>query len=153
MLKNKLAKETITYLLVGGSNTLICFLLNYIFTNLFHRGFWLTTVVSYIIGGTYTYILNRKFTFDAVSVPHRRALPKFVINMAVCYVISHIPAKIALDAVFTRLNLSWSEDFINFAKTIIANIVYIVMNYFGQKFFAFKKDKPAEAGLSEDEQL
>ncbi|MEG0751768.1 MAG: GtrA family protein [Oscillospiraceae bacterium] len=132
--------EGFLYLLVGGTNTLASWVLTYLLTQFLHTGYWLTSAITFAIGGTYSYLLNRKYTFNASELPHSRTLPRFTINLLICYFISYISAKQLLDYMFANVwQVSWSDDVVTLIKLLSANVLYIVINYLGQKFFAFKK--------------
>ena len=141
LIKQLLQNETVRYLLVGGSNTVLGWVLSFVFTHLLHMGFWLSSAVSMVIGSAYSYLLNRAYTFRAGDIPHKTALPRFVLNIAVCYFLSYIPAKAVLDILFDKLALPLSADTVTFLKLLGANVCFIVLNYVGQKFFAFRKAK------------
>ena len=141
LIKKLLKNETVRYLLVGGSNTVLGWVLGFLFTHLLHMGFWASSAVSMVIGSAYSYLLNRAFTFRAGDIPHKKALPRFVLNIAVCYFLSYVPAKAVFDILFAKMNLPFAEDTVTFLKLLGANICFIVLNYLGQKFFAFRKTK------------
>lgn len=151
-IKKLLGSEAVLYLLVGGSNTVLGWVLSWALPRLFHTGYWLTSAICMVIGGTYSYLLNKKFTFRAGEMSHKKTLPRFVLNMAVCYFIAYGCAKPLLDALLDSLRLGLSDDLTTTVKLLAANIVYIVVNYIGQKFFAFRKkkaeDSPAQPGES-----
>lgn len=141
LLRALLQNETVRYLLVGGSNTVLGWVLSYIFPHFLHLGFWATSMLSMLIGGVYSYLLNRAFTFRAADIPHKQALPRFALNMGLCYFFSYVPAKAALDLLFDRLALPISADTVTTLKLLCANICFVVLNYIGQKFFAFRRKK------------
>ena len=148
MLKN----EGIRYLIVGGSNTLITWILALLLTLLF-TGFgwaettvyWSVSAISFIVGIIYSFILNRKYTFKADDIPLSRTLPRFLLNVIICYLIANVAMKTWLDYMFSSVwQVSWPAQYITLIKLLAANMLYIVLNYIGQKFFAFKK--PADSG-------
>lgn len=145
-IKKLLGSEAVLYLLVGGSNTVLGWVLSWALPQIFHSGYWLTSAICMVIGGTYSYLLNKKFTFRAGEMSHKKTLPRFVLNMAVCYFIAYGCAKPLLDALLDSLRLGLSDDLTTTVKLLAANIVYIVVNYIGQKFFAFRKKKAGESG-------
>lgn len=144
-IKKLLASEGVLYLLVGGSNTVIGWILSWALPRLFHTGYWLTSAICMAVGGAYSYLLNKKFTFRAGEMPHKKTLPRFALNMAVCYFIAYGCAKPLLDLAIDGLAPGLSADLITTLKLLGANIVYIVVNYIGQKFFAFRKKRAGAA--------
>ena len=150
-LKKLLRSEAFLYLLVGGSNTLLGWLLSYLLPRLFHTGYWLTSAICMVVGGTYSYLLNKKFTFRAGEVSHKKTLPRFVLNMAVCYFIAYGLAKPLFELLLGKADLGLSADLQTTVKLLGANIVYIVVNYLGQKFFAFRKKTQPAAPAGEEQ--
>ncbi len=144
MKEKLLHNETVLYLLIGGSSTVIGWIFAWALPALFHAGFWVTSGVSMAFGGAYTYLLNKRFTFRAGAVSHKKTLPRFVLNMAVCYFIAYGCAKPLLDPLLDRLTPYLGVDLTTTAKVFAANLIYIVVNYLGQKFFAFRKGGPSD---------
>lgn len=144
-IRRLLDNEAVMYILVGGSNTLIGWVLSYLLPRYLKMGFWMTSAVGMAVGGVYSYLLNKKFTFKAADESHAKTLPKFILNMILCYAISYGGAKYLFDIFFDAFSFGLAENLIVTLKLIGANLVYIVVNYIGQKFFAFKKDKSASA--------
>ncbi|MDO4566045.1 MAG: GtrA family protein [Oscillospiraceae bacterium] len=151
-----LRNEGFLYLLVGGSNTLISWTLTFILATVFHLGYWPTSVITFSIGVAYSYLLNRKYTFRAGDLPHSKTLPRFLLNVGVCYLIAMVSVKALLDYMFANVwSVSWPEEYVTLFKLLSANIVYIVLNYIGQKFFAFSKkgEAPPETAGDESEDV
>ena len=154
-IKRLLGSEGVKYILVGGSNTLISWVLTWLFTLILTSLavdqdviYWVVSLVCFAIGVTYSYLLNRKYTFKAADMPVSRTLPRFLLNVGVCYLLSYYLAKRYLDYKFAAdWAVSWPEQYVTLVKLLAANVLYVVLNYVGQKFFAFKKPagEPAAA--------
>lgn len=138
-----LKKELILYLLVGGSNTLLGWLLAWLLPLLFHTGYWLTSMIGLVIGGFYSYVLNKRFTFQSAQQSHRKTLPRFILNIGICYLLAYGMVKPLMNAM-TSLAALFSKDTWTTISLLCANGVYIVLNYIGQKFFAFRHDESSK---------
>ena len=153
LVKKLLQNEGIRYLVVGGSNTAITWLLALLLTLLFTSlgwaettVYWSVSVIQFVVGIIYSFILNRKYTFKADDIPLSRTLPRFLLNVIVCYLIANVAMKTWLDYMFGSVwQVSWPAQYITLIKLLAANVLYIVLNYIGQKFFAFKKPTEAAA--------
>lgn len=135
-MKKFLQSEIFRYLLVGGSNTCICWVLSFLLPYA-GLGYWVISAITMVFGAVYTYLLNRKYTFQRGDIAHKKAMPKFILNISICYVLSYVLLKPLLNRIAPPDFLSmemWTG-----VTLIIANVVYIVLNYVGQKFFAFGK--------------
>ena len=135
-MKKLLQSEVFRYVLVGGSNTAICWVLSFLLPYA-GLGYWTISAVTMVFGAVYTYLLNRRYTFRRGDIAHKKAMPKFILNISICYVLSYVLLKPFLNRIAPPDFLSteiWTG-----VTLIIANVVYIILNYVGQKFFAFRK--------------
>lgn len=82
-----------------------------------------------------SFFLNRSFTFQSRAAFWPSVL-KFAVNVAVCYLIAYSIAQPAAQWVlgWTGLDPVWVE---RLAK-VGGMGLYTVLNYFGQRFFAFR---------------
>ena len=133
-MKNKLLDASIPkFLLVGVGNTLLSAVLMFLLENL---GYWPSTAIAYVAGAVMSFFLNRKFTFQSEETMGRSAV-KFALNVAVCYVLAYsiaqpLGAKVLGAMGFTGV---WLERL-----TKVGGMgLYTILNYFGQRFFAFQK--------------
>ena len=81
-------RETLSYIIVGGISTVANWIATYILNNVFHWGYWLTSIVTFAVGMIFTFVANRKFTFRS-DLPVKVLFPRFVLNVAVCFGISY----------------------------------------------------------------
>ena len=121
------------FLLVGVGNTLLAMALMFALEGL---GYWPSTAIAYVAGAVMSFFLNRKFTFRSEETFGRSAV-KFAVNVAVCYVLAYAIAQpLAGWALgFTPLSGVWVERL----TKLCGMGLYTVLNYFGQRFFAFQK--------------
>lgn len=121
------------FLLVGVGNTLLSAVIMFALEGL---GYWPSTAIAYLAGAVMSFFLNRKFTFRSEAELGRSAL-RFAINVAVCYVLAYAIAQPLGGMLLGAVGVEglWLERL-----TKIGGMgLYTVLNYFGQRFFAFKK--------------
>lgn len=125
-------KSFILFLIVGGINTLVSAVLMFLLEK---TGYWVSTIIAYAVGAVISFFLNKKFTFKSEGKTTKSAV-KFIINIAVCYIIAYSVAQPLATLILSATNLSplWIE---RIAK-LFGMGLYTLINYFGQKFFAFK---------------
>ncbi|MBQ2274336.1 MAG: GtrA family protein [Clostridia bacterium] len=125
-------KSFILFLIVGGINTLVSAVLMFLLEK---TGYWVSTIIAYAVGAVISFFLNKKFTFKSEGKTTKSAV-KFIINVAVCYIIAYSVAQPIATLILSATNLSslWIE---RIAK-LFGMGLYTLINYFGQKFFAFK---------------
>lgn len=121
------------FLLVGVGNTLLSMVLMFALEGL---GYWPSTAIAYVAGAVMSFFLNRHFTFHSDEVLWKAAV-KFAVNVAVCYVVGYGLARLMMGALspFNPLPSIWWERL----SKLVGMGFYTVLNYFGQRFFAFKK--------------
>ncbi len=126
-------KSFFKFLLVGVVNTGVSFALMFLLEDL---GYWVSTLIAYIVGAGVSFFLNRKYTFNSDEKLLKSAM-KFAVSVAVCYVIAYSVAKpvMAFGLSKTDLSLIWVERI----TKIFAMGLYTLINYFAQKFIAFNK--------------
>lgn len=121
------------FLLVGVGNTLLSMALMFLLEGL---GYWPSTAIAYVAGAVMSFFLNRHFTFQSEETLLRSAV-KFAVNVAVCYVVAYALAQPIAGWVLGRTALSplWQERLTKLGRMAL----YTALNYFGQRFFAFKR--------------
>lgn len=120
------------FLLVGVGNTLLSMVLMFLLEGL---GYWPSTAIAYAAGAVLSFFLNRSFTFQNRAALRPAAL-RFAINAVVCYLIAYSIAQPAVSWALSRTGISpvWQER----AAKLCGMGLYTVLNYFGQRFFAFR---------------
>ncbi len=121
------------FILVGLFNTALSIVTMFLLEGL---GYWPSTAIAYAVGSVVSFFLNRSFTFHSEENLGRSAV-KFAVNVAVCYVIAYTLAQPAVDWVLGQAELPdiWRERLAKLGGMAL----FTVLNYFGQRFFAFRK--------------
>lgn len=120
------------FLLVGVGNTLLSMVLMFLLEGL---GYWPSTAIAYAAGAVMSFFLNRRFTFQSEAALLPSAV-KFAVNVAVCYVLAYALAQPAAGWILGRTAIPalWQERLTKLGGMGL----YTVLNYFGQRFFAFR---------------
>ena len=123
------------FLLVGVGNTLLSMALMFLLEGL---GYWPSTAIAYVAGAVMSFLLNRRFTFRSEETFWRSAV-KFALNVAVCYVLAYSLAQPVAGWVLgnTGMEEVWQERLTKLGGMAL----YTVLNYFGQRFFAFRRGR------------
>ena len=129
MAKKLIDKSIPRFLLVGVGNTLLSMVLMFLLEGL---GYWPSTAIAYVAGAVMSFFLNRHFTFQSEETLLRSA-----VKFAVCYVVAYALAQPIAGWVLGRTALSplWQERLTKLGGMAL----YTALNYFGQRFFAFKR--------------
>lgn len=137
MLKKIRAKFDITFvkfLIVGMINTLVGTAVMFTVYNVFHLSYWISSAANYVIGSICSYFLNKYFTFQNKDKSPIIVL-KFIINITVCYLIAYGGAKKFILFLLSDFPAKWQDNI----AMVCGMGLFVVLNYFGQRFFAFKK--------------
>lgn len=141
----KLVKQLLSFGIIGVINTMLGVVLIELFYNIFHWNYWVSSITSYVIGSIYSFFANKRFTFQ-VKGDMKRTGMKFAINMVICYSIAYGIAKPLVRVVLGDMKQSIVENI----ALLVGMGLFIVLNFFGQKFFVFK-DSDKQKGLQHEE--
>ncbi len=143
--------KLLKFIAVGILNTIVGTAIMFSLYNLAHFGYWFSSAANYIITSIMSFFLNKYFTFKSKGSIWRE-LPRFAANIAVCYFLAYGIAKKATLAVLAHLPGSlyigiMTDIFPSEAKMseniamLVGMGLFVVFNYFGQRFFAFKNEE------------
>lgn len=132
-MKRLFDKTMIRFVLVGVLNTLVGCGTMFILYNLANCSYWFSSAANYVVGGTVSFFLNKHFTFQNHKHSMEQVI-KFVINVAVCYFIAYSVAKPVVMWMLSKQSAQIQENIAMF----IGMVLYTILNYLGQRFFAFK---------------
>jgi len=129
-------KTFITFLVVGMINTLFGTTIMFVLYNVFGCSYWASSFCDYLFGSILSFFLNKHLTFHYQGYDWK-SIVKFALNIIICYLIAY-----SLALPLTKLAL----ESMHFSKIVVENIamlvgtcLFMLINYIGQKFFAFKK--------------
>lgn len=124
------------FILVGIANTIFGTGIMFLFYNVFHFSYWISSMSNYIFGSILSYVLNRYFTFKSKSQT-KKTVGRFVINISVCYLLAYGAAKPAAAAVLSGFSQSIQEN----AAMLVGMCLFVALNYIGQRYFVFRSEK------------
>ena len=122
------------FILVGVANTLFGAAIMFLFYNVLHLSYWISSASNYIFGSILSYVLNRAFTFQ--NTEHsRKTLPRFVLSISLCYLLAYGVAKPLVRNLLTGTTQSLQEN----VAMLVGMCLFTGLNYIGQRFFVFRK--------------
>ena len=131
-------KRFLKFCLVGVANTLIGSAVMFGLYNLAHCSYWFSSAMNYVVGSVVSYFLNKHFTFRNAERGWK-VVARFVLSIAVCWVLAYGIAKPAVAMVLAGMPLSQQMQG---NLTMLAGAgLFVVLNYTGQRFFAFRNTK------------
>ena len=125
-------KTLLKFLLVGVSNTLVGSGIMFLLYNLANWSYWLSSAANYVVGSAISFFLNKYFTFQNRERSWKQ-VGKFVVTVAVCYLLAYGVAKPLTIYVLAGQAVNIQEN----AAMLAGMCLYTGLNYLGQRFFAF----------------
>lgn len=132
----------VRFILVGAVNTLVgtgtMFLLYNCIPWSVPEGsnlpYWVSTAANYVVGSIVSFFLNKYFTFRTKAWSWGEVW-RFTVNILLCYGIAYGVAR-----PLVRWALTGAAQTVQDNVAMLAGMVlFVFLNYFGQRFFAFRK--------------
>lgn len=133
-LLKKVDGTVIRFIIVGVINTLFGTTIMFVFYNVFHLSYWVSSASNYFFGSILSYFLNKSFTFKYGKMDFQSVF-RFTINILICYLIAYGIAKPVVRHLLDGYGQTIQENIAMF----IGMVFFVGLNYLGQRFFAFKK--------------
>ena len=135
-MKFKLDGTVIRFIIVGVVNTLFGTAIMFVFYNVFHLSYWISSASNYFFGSILSYFLNKGYTFRYGKTDFK-SIFRFTVNILVCYLLAYGIAK----PVMRHLLSSYSQSIQENVSMMLGMVLFVGLNYLGQRYFAFKKDE------------
>ena len=127
------------FILVGIANTVVGTGIMFLFYNLLHLSYWVSSASNYLFGSILSYFLNKLFTFQN-KANARETLPRFVINISLCYLLAYGLAKPLAMRLLSDLSVAAQENI----AMVVGMCLFVGFNYLGQRFFVFREQNKNE---------
>ena len=124
------------FILVGVANTLVGTGIMFVFYNVLHFNYWISSASNYVFGSILSYFLNRIFTFKNKENT-ASTLPRFIISISLCYLLAYGIAKPVAAALLSGFSQNIQENI----AMLVGMCLFVALNYIGQRFFVFGKKK------------
>lgn len=121
------------FILVGVVNTLVGAAIMFVFYNVFHFSYWISSASNYFFGSILSYFLNKNFTFR-YGKTDLKSIARFTLTILVCYLLAYGIAKPTMASLLSDYSVSVQEN----VSMLLGIVLFTALNYLGQRFFAFK---------------
>ena len=98
-------------------------------------GYWISSAANYIVASVVSFFLNKHFTFQNREKGAGVVL-RFAQNIAVCWALAYGLAKPVM--VWLLSGTGWSQQIQGNLSMLAGSGLFVFLNYFGQRFFAFR---------------
>ena len=126
-------RTVLRFLIVGVVNTLFGTIVMFSLYNLAGCSYWISSAANYILGSILSFFLNKYFTFQNRERSWGQVV-RFTVNIAACYLAAYGVAKPAVRMLLSGQSVSIQEN----AAMLVGMCLFTGLNYFGQRFFAFR---------------
>ena len=126
---------TLKFVIVGIINTLFGTTIMFTCYNLLHISYWWSSAANYFFGSILSYILNKHFTFRSQHNSVNE-MARFVVNICACYFIAYGVAKPLSIRLLNSTNKTIQEN----VAMLIGMVLFVFLNYVGQRYYVFRKD-------------
>ena len=129
------------FILVGVVNTLVGYGVMFGLYNLAglhawgEAGYWLSSAANYIVGSVVSFFLNKHFTFRNQE-KGAGVVARFVVNISVCWLLAYGLAQPVMEKLLAGLELS--QQLQGNLTMLAGSGLFVILNYLGQRFFAFR---------------
>ncbi|MGI6191287.1 MAG: GtrA family protein [Eubacterium sp.] len=132
-------ETTVRFIITGLINTLVGCGTMFLLYNALGCGYWFSTAMNYIVGSVCSYFLNKYYTFRCRGYSGME-LVRFIVNIALCYFVAY---GMAIPAAQVLLGTGSGSAHGNLAM-MIGMVLFVGMNYLGQKYFVFRRRSYAQ---------
>ncbi len=129
-----LDKTFLRFVIVGVMNTIFGTAIMFVFYNVFHLSYWISSASNYFFGSILSYFLNKHFTFQ-YKERDLGVVGRFILNISVCYLAAYGIAKPLFRWMLSGFSASVQDN----VAMLGGMVLFVMFNYLGQRFFAFKK--------------
>lgn len=126
-------KTFLKFCLVGIANTLFGKVIMFVVYNVFHLSYRVSSGANYILESILSFFLNKYFTFQNRS-KNLQVVLKLIVNILICYLIAHGIAKPLAGVGLSNVSKTIQEN----GAMLVGMGLFVILNYGGQRFFAFK---------------
>lgn len=133
VLRRLLADERARFVIVGGVNTAVAYILFLLFEVVFDGRYLLSLLAAYLVATLLAFALHRRFTF---GVTGRESVIIDFLRFESVYVVMFLVNAGLLAALVD--GAGWASSF----AQAVSTIVITVMSYLGHKYFSFRRREP-----------
>lgn len=134
---SKIVDKTVyRFIIVGVLNTIVGTAIMFIFYNVFHFDYWISSAANYFFGSILSYFLNKYYTFSYRKKEWKSAI-RFIINIVVCYFIAYGIAKPTMSWLMSGASKTVQEN----VAMVFGMGLFVILNYFGQRFYTFNNKR------------
>lgn len=127
-------KKLIKFIIVGILNTVLGMMIMFGLYNFAGLSYWISSAANYILVSIFSFVLNKKFTFQHEGKTVQSGL-RFAVNIAACYLLAYGIAKPCVLAIMEGCSKTVQENI----AMVVGMCLFTGFNYLGQRCFVFRE--------------
>lgn len=131
-------KSLLTFLIIGGVNTVISMSLNFALNNFAGWPLFFSSATAFAITAVPAFYFNRKFSFKS-KAPLGQSIFRFATVTVVCFLLSFGLNNIVMPWLRLGLLAGMSDMLFSAINIVGIQAVFTLLNYSGQRMWAFKE--------------
>lgn len=129
-------RKLVKFIIVGVLNTALGMIIMFGLYNWVGLSYWISSAANYILVSIFSFVLNKKFTFQHKGKIVQSGL-RFAVNIAACYLLAYGIAKPCVLAVMEGCSKNIQEN----VAMVVGMCLFTGFNYLGQRCFVFRERK------------
>ena len=129
-------KSLVLFLIIGACNTVLSLALQFALFNWAHFGYWGSSATAFAVCSISSFYFNKKYSFQNTEK----------VWITVCYVLAYYVAQPLTGWLLNALGWSLEARISDQIAMLVGQVIFTLLNYTGQKFFAFKSPENKKEG-------
>jgi putative flippase GtrA len=130
-------RSLLIFLVIGGVNTLLSMTVNGLLNHYAGWHFFFSSAFAFVVTSVPSFYFNRKYSFKS-KAPLRRSLLKFTVLVTGCFLLSYGLNELLLPRLQAGVWSGMNGLLYTLVRIVGLQVVFTVLNYLGQRLWAFK---------------
>ena len=133
-----LDKSLLSFLIIGGVNTILSMSGSFVLKNYFNWSLFASTAIMFAVLSIPSFYFNRKYSFKS-NAPLGKSIARFATLVTACFLLSFSLNNLVLPLLRDNLFPNINEMLYSFIAIVGIQVVFTMLNYVGQRIWAFKE--------------
>ncbi len=142
------SRSLFIFLIIGGLNTILSYLFSFLLVQYAGSGLYVATAIPYAVLSVPSFYFNRRFSFQS-KAPLLGSIIRFTVIIVVCFHLSFLLNNWIVPQMRIYLFPDISEVWYTLIRLLGIQVVFTMLNYIGQRLWAFKEPAPASIADTE----
>ena len=126
------------FLIIGGINTVVSMAINFALNYFAHWPLFFSSAFSFAVCSVPGFYFNRKYSFKSAA-PLGQSIFRFSLIITGCFLLSYTLNNLVMPFLRGNIFSGVNATLYSFLRIVVLQVVFTVLNYLGQRLWAFKK--------------